>query len=655
LTECAQEEWTYCADCNCWFRSRACFDNHKSNNKENGGAGDDDADDADDAIDDNGGGRKRKNKKKKKRGGKRLRLMTTCERYRRCKDCRRMIDYSKVKARDANGVPAHHCGLVYCSRCKLEHPVGDKECFLQPIQPDDAEVKKERRKKKRETDRQELAEEGFDESQLELFDVLQDLADEAEAGDKQQQQQRDNNKDKDSKDKEREAKERGTKIYFDFECTQEKFLTSFERDGMEEPGNVWEHVPNLCVALKICRTCKQDVLERRRLDSCASCGQSEHVFEGENCRDEFCAWLFSEQNRGATAIAHNAKGYDAQFLSQYLIKEALTPTVLSKGLEFMSLKFGGIRVIDSLNFLPMALSALPAAFGQKELKKGYFPHYFNRRENWDYVGPIPEAHYYGADRMPESKRRQFFDWYESQRDVEFDFRKEILDYCRSDVDILAKCCTAFEDLFEQVCGVRPFDVAITIASACMHTFRRNFLKPGTIATVPHGGYSRKDRHSAQSLRWLKWTAQEEGIHIQHAGNGREHRIGDVGRVDGYCRETKTVYEYHGCLYHGCPRCFKDRWKNIPATGLSAEAAYQSTLSRGRKIRDAGYTLVEKWSCEFAADLKTNQDLALFVKQLGEICEPLDPRDALRGGRTNATTLYRRCDGSERIDYIDVCR
>ena len=46
-----------------------------------------------------------------------------------------------------------------------------------------------------------------------------------------------------------------------------------------------------------------------------------------------------------------------------------------------------IKIIDSLNFLPMKLSNLPEVFGLKELKKGWFPHFFNTRENQRYVGP----------------------------------------------------------------------------------------------------------------------------------------------------------------------------------------------------------------------------------------------------------------------------
>ena len=43
-----------------------------------------------------------------------------------------------------------------------------------------------------------------------------------------------------------------------------------------------------------------------------------------------------------------------------------------------------IRFIDSINFVASALASFPKTFGLKELKKGYFPHYFNKPCNQDY-------------------------------------------------------------------------------------------------------------------------------------------------------------------------------------------------------------------------------------------------------------------------------
>ena len=48
-----------------------------------------------------------------------------------------------------------------------------------------------------------------------------------------------------------------------------------------------------------------------------------------------------------------------------------------------------IRFIDNLNFLQMPLKSLPKTFGMNELKKGYFPHYFNKECKKTMLAPCP--------------------------------------------------------------------------------------------------------------------------------------------------------------------------------------------------------------------------------------------------------------------------
>ena len=65
-----------------------------------------------------------------------------------------------------------------------------------------------------------------------------------------------------------------------------------------------------------------------------------------------------------------------------------------------------VRMIDSINFLPSALSELPKMFGLEELKKGYFPHLFNRKENQSVIlNHLPDVHYYLLDAMKLIDRR----------------------------------------------------------------------------------------------------------------------------------------------------------------------------------------------------------------------------------------------------------
>ena len=70
--------------------------------------------------------------------------------------------------------------------------------------------------------------------------------------------------------------------------------------------------------------------------------------------------------------------------------------------------------------------------------------------------------------------------------------------------------------------------------------------------------------SQESLRWLEQEAARRKIHIHHAacGHGGERWV-ERAPVDGYNHETRTVFQYHGCHWHGCRKCYlKDRDKII---------------------------------------------------------------------------------------------
>ena len=319
-------------------------------------------------------------------------------------------------------------------------------------------------------------------------------------------------------------------LFFDFECTQEHGI----------------HEVNLCV-----------VYDEE--------GEAA-VFRGKDAVKEFCTWLLTLEHQDCIVIAHNFQGYDSYPILKYLHEHAVGCEAIYNGAKCITLKtktkkshqFGiRIKFIDSLNFIPMALAKFPKTFGQDELCKGYFPHFFNKDENQEYVGPIPCQDDYGVNYMKPEAREKFMTWHQEQveNNYVFDFQKEILKYCRSDVDILAECCKLYRELFRKATdtgndetGIDPFDSATTIASYCMQVYRTKFLQKDTIALFPqHQQLKRKQSHEA--LQWLSYTAEKEGIRMQHARNGGEKRVGKYS-LDGYCEETHTAYEYQGCYWHG---------------------------------------------------------------------------------------------------------
>ena len=141
----------------------------------------------------------------------------------------------------------------------------------------------------------------------------------------------------------------------------------------------------------------------------------------------FCEFVF--EHEGYTFIAHSAKSFDAQFILKYCIDNAIKPFCIYNGTKimYMAIKEFNIRFIDSINFVKGALATLPKTFGFSELKKGYFPHYFNMPENQQYIGPIPTKHYYDPDHMKPNIRLVFLKWYDErvEENYVFDFKKEL--------------------------------------------------------------------------------------------------------------------------------------------------------------------------------------------------------------------------------------
>ena len=75
---------------------------------------------------------------------------------------------------------------------------------------------------------------------------------------------------------------------------------------------------------------------------------------------------------------------------------------------------------------------------------------------------------------------------------------------------------------------------------------------------------------------------------------RQHLIEETGQtVDGFNKETKTVYLYHGRFWHGCPETY-DPEETHPVIKVKMKDLYKQTLEYEQKIKDAGYKLVIQW-------------------------------------------------------------
>lgn len=251
--------------------------------------------------------------------------------------------------------------------------------------------------------------------------------------------------------------------------------------------------------------------------------------------------------------------------------------------------------------------------------------------------------------MSTTGRKDFYAWYEQQRGKVFNFREEFLAYCISDVDILRRCCAKFRATIQSQVRVNPFQEALTFASTANLAYRRSFMSDQTIAIIPNLGYHPARQYSIKACRWLAWMGRR--CSIRHAKNGGEVRLENY-TVDGYDENTQTVYEFHGCYWHCCPTCYPDRATDIHPNHLDKTYAtvYEQTLRREQELRDKGYKVISIWEHEFDSQLKNQEELQNFVQEL-DFQDPLNPRDSLYGGRTNAIRLF--CTEGD-MRYVDVC-
>ncbi|XP_066437432.1 uncharacterized protein [Eleutherodactylus coqui] len=247
---------------------------------------------------------------------------------------------------------------------------------------------------------------------------------------------------------------------------------------------------------------------------------------------------------------------------------------------------------------------------------------------------------------------------------------ELKAYCKQDVEVLRKSCERYRDRIMDMAKkkvrryctekrknvtvtycVDPFQ-HITLASVCMAIYRFKFLPKDTIAVVPSDNYHKaKKRYSTPAIQWLMYVSHSENIVIQHALRGGEKKVGNY-YLDGYAYVDgrHIAFEFNGCFFHGCGVCFSANAQNN-VTKTTYSQLYQASLAKMRYLQQQGYTLRVLWEHEWREMIETNSDLQAFLLKM-QFPVPLEPRDALYGGRTNAIKLYHRLADGETINYYD---
>ena len=120
-----------------------------------------------------------------------------------------------------------------------------------------------------------------------------------------------------------------------------------------------------------------------------------------------------------------------------------------------------MKIIDSYNFIPLALAKCPKTFGLTELHKGYFPYLFNTKNNQQVKNvAYPSPEFYGDKYMQSKARDEFLNWHSHQNDKNFNLQEELIKYCLSDVDMLTKSYFTVIFLWKQQNQIKLIMIAV---------------------------------------------------------------------------------------------------------------------------------------------------------------------------------------------------
>lgn len=421
-----------------------------------------------------------------------------------------------------------------------------------------------------------------------------------------------------------------------------------------------QHQPNLLAQQTKCDKCTEVGCEFCQI------GEPDYYF-GKNCIIRFIDYIFDKLAKKAKlsgslvyVFAHNARGYDAQFLLRELWnRNYIDVNVIMRGRKILLIECGNVKLLDSLNFFLQALDKLPKALGlDVTLKKGAFPHSFNRVNNYNYVGPMPSIEYFEVNKLKPDKAREIEKWYQSQVSrQDWNFMKELIEYCQNDVDILLKCLLKFRKTFIEITSIDPLTRNFTLASVGMEVFKAKFLKPLELAVTPVNGYTNNRNYSLAAETWLDWIQKSRNITLK-----REFKIGPY-YADGYEEKSRTVFEFFGCYWHGCP-CQHSSSRDNNNIGVvqqfSANQKYSEVKEKIDYYVGKGYKLEYVWECEFKEFKKNNSLIANYLTKRYQYYKcvekvgPIKIRDSFFGGRTNNIQFYKSVESDEEIKYLDFC-
>ena len=78
-----------------------------------------------------------------------------------------------------------------------------------------------------------------------------------------------------------------------------------------------------------------------------------------------------------------------------------------------------------------------------------------------------------------------------------------------------------------------------------------------------------------------------------------------------------------------------------------EQLFEDTFEKVEYLTEQGFEVKQKWECKLVEEMEHDEDMRRYFEEY-ELVDPLQPRDAFYGGRTNAAKLLHECQDDEEI-------
>ena len=288
-------------------------------------------------------------------------------------------------------------------------------------------------------------------------------------------------------DEEGEKKEYQGEVWaYDFECAIEWSDETFDIAGVvtdeQEVEETTEYGPhNLKTRGKVIIRHRK-IAHHRPVMVIAKQVFKQGGFKTFTTASDFFMFVISRPSKSVW-YAHNGSGYDTRLIYEVATKLGHIPSECTfNGNKIMMLEFGGQhKFLDTLLHLMGSLSSLAKAFDLK-VKKGYFPHLANTTtrppfQPGDKIPPLEDFGY--SSIRNKAAQDQLKEWHDEQveLDNDWDLQKEMISYCKNDVDILAQLLEQYDTICRGISGGITSMGVVTSAGYTHKVFKRMYLQP----------------------------------------------------------------------------------------------------------------------------------------------------------------------------------